>query len=243
MSCERYASEIVDHACGAGIGSDAAEHLRTCAACRRLFDEQQRAIASLDQDLQSVFAIAPSPEFVPGVLARVRQPAIDVRRRLWWSVSLAAAAALLLLAFALLRPASTPVVERRDAAVVSPPVSAPAVEPTQPKPAPAEIHPATAVTSKAGERRRDMKPVGAVEPPAAAQAEVLVASDASDALARYLTLVRRGAIDTSTLTNPGEQGVAAPGALAIVPLAVDALAIAAVEPRNGSGDQREPHEP
>jgi hypothetical protein len=58
-----------------------------------------------------------------------------------------------------------------------------------------------------------------------------------------MTLVRRGAVDTSTLINPDAQTVASPGELAIAPLAVDALAIAAVEQRNSSGEERRPELP
>ena len=76
MSCDRHTIAIVDHACGAEIAAEAAAHLETCAACRRLFDEQQRRLQDLDQELEVMLTIDPSERFVPGVMARVADRAM-----------------------------------------------------------------------------------------------------------------------------------------------------------------------
>ncbi len=62
----------------------------------------------------------------------------------------------------------------------------------------------------------------------------------SRALARYLALVRRGALDASTSTSSDGTGVAAPTELVIVPLAVDTLALTDVKAVIGPVSRREP---
>ena len=66
-------------------------------------------------------------------------------------------------------------------------------------------------------------------------------ADQSRAIARYLALVRRGALDTSAIVSADVTGVAAPTDLVIAPLSVDPLAVTDVENGVGPGvDRREP---
>ena len=98
MSCDRYTSAIVDHACGAEIAADAAAHLKVCAACSSMFDEQRRLLQDLDQELQVALAIEPSARFVADAMAGMKRSAERRRAIIWWSVPVAAAAVLVLLA-------------------------------------------------------------------------------------------------------------------------------------------------
>ena len=103
MSCERHTDAIVDHACGAEIAADAAAHLDSCAACRRIFDEQLRLLQDLDERLELALSIEPSPRFVPADLARVERSAFGFRNAMWWSGAAAAAAVLMIVTFGSLR--------------------------------------------------------------------------------------------------------------------------------------------
>ena len=63
----------------------------------------------------------------------------------------------------------------------------------------------------------------------------------SQAIERYLTLVRRGTLDTSALANPEKAGATTPTELEIAPLSVEALALPGDEYGSGSGvDRRGP---
>jgi hypothetical protein len=66
---------------------------------------------------------------------------------------------------------------------------------------------------------------------------VLVAADQARALARYLTLVRRGVLDTSGLPA-SENAAAAWGELVIQPLSVEVLPAAESENMSGSAVDR-----
>src|SRR5262245_12097250 len=97
MSCERYASAIVDHACGAEIAADAAAHLDACAECRRIVDQQRQVLQDLDHELKQLLAIEPSSRFEADVMARVQRPRLNWGSVMWWAVPAAAAALLLFL--------------------------------------------------------------------------------------------------------------------------------------------------
>jgi hypothetical protein len=77
--------------------------------------------------------------------------------------------------------------------------------------------------------------------PVEVQAAVVRPAVQSEAITRYLTLVRRGALDTSTLAEEKETGAAALADLVIAPLSVDALEMTDVGIRNGPAvDRRGP---
>jgi hypothetical protein len=240
MSCERHTSETVDHACGAEIAADAAAHLADCEACRRMFDEQLRLLQDLDRQLEEALAIQPSSRFVPDVLARVERPELRWRKMLWWSPAAAAAAAVLMLVtLGSLRSGEQRTADRRNPAAssnVSPArvadrTPSEAVPPTRPEP-----------VSRANSSRRRVAPArGVVERPSGVEPEVVVPAVQSQAIARYLALVRRGVLDASALARSNEADIVVPTDLVIAPLSVEDLAVTDVD--NGTGpdvDRRGP---
>jgi hypothetical protein len=227
MSCDRHTDAIVDHACGAEIAAEAAVHLDGCAACRRLFDEQHRLVRDLDQQMALALEIEPSPRFVPGVLARVERPAFGFRDARWWGGAAAAAAVLMIVTFGSL-PSSERRSEDQRAAAAPPQVSSLAVADRPPSPVTTVPSP-EATSQPIDSRRRVDRPRSVVGRPGGIEADVVVSAEGSRALARYLALVRRGELDASTLTSPGEAGLAAPSELVIVPLTVDTLAMTDVK--------------
>ena len=263
MSCERYANAIADHACGAEISGDAAAHLEICGSCRQLLEAQRRSMADLDRELALALEIEPSAEFVPDVMARVRRRRTDWRAVAWWGVPIAAAAALALAVLASLqagvrpivaptrsadasasaKPPSPPTIEARPGSTETKATSTEAKPPSiEAKPPSLEAKPPSSATRPSAVDRvhvNQQRPVG--NPAAvAAQAqhvepEVLVPAESARAMARYLGLVRKGAIDTSTLAEPKTSGNTTPTDLVIQPLAVDAIAMTEVEDRIGPG--------
>jgi hypothetical protein len=223
MSCERYAEAIVDHACGADIDAAAAAHLRSCDACAALFDRQQRLLHAMDRDLQRALEIEPSPGFAPAVRARVEQSAAG-RSTLWWGALAAAAVLLIVVAIASRQSPDAPIVSR-----VEPPAS-----PTAPDPPPLrdtsagpEQPPATGdVRQPLRFQQRRASRTRTPEPPVV-PVEVLVPPDRSQALDRYLALVRRGAFDATNLEP--RVGIAAAGDLTVTPLSVQELSVPDVE--------------
>jgi hypothetical protein len=224
MSCDRYATAIADHACGADLAPDVAAHLTACPACAAGLVQQRRAIAGLDDELQQMLAIAPSPFFVQRVQAQVRETSSPRRvRGLWWGG--VAAAAVIVLAVLFLT------VERQPPAAIQ--VQAPPTAKTPP--------PTPAAPPIDGPRIADVKKVLPTKPlvtekprvvsePLIAKAvepEVQVAPGQRQAVARYMALVRSGRLDTSSLeakvdedSTPKELVL---GALEIAPITVTEL--------------------
>ena len=118
MSCDRYTGAIVDHACGAEIAADAAAHLKVCAACSSMFDEQRRLLQDLDQELQVALAIEPSARFVADAMTGVQRSSQRRRAIIWWSAPVAAAAVLVLLALGSLRFGEQRPADRHEPAAV-----------------------------------------------------------------------------------------------------------------------------
>jgi hypothetical protein len=236
MSCDRHTDAIVDHACGAEIAADAAAHLDGCAACRRMFDEQRRLVRDLDEQMALALGIEPSPRFVPAAMAQVERAAFGRRTTMWWSGAAAAAAVLLLGTFASLRSGER-MGDRRPAAAVASVASAPAADraapPTTP---PASPGPRSRPIES---RRRVDRPRSAVERPGRIASDVVVPLSESRALARYLALVRGGALDASTLPSSDGTGADAPAELVIAPLAVDSLAVTDVNAGIGPVNRRD----
>lgn len=239
MSCERYTSAIVDHACGAEIAPDAAAHLGSCAGCRWVFDEQRRVLGDLARQLELALQIEPSARFVPEVLARVERSEFGGRSLMWWVVPAAATALLLLVTLASLRSGEPPAADRHATAVRPLVSSAPHADAVPSGSAPSttpEARPRLSHTRQHVDRPRVVvKRLGPAEP------EVLVPAARSQALARYLTLVRRGALDASALVGSEGTLAVAPTDLVIAPLSVEALAMTNVASGIGSGvDRRGP---
>lgn len=226
MSCDRHTDAIVDHACGAEIAAEAAAHLDGCAACRRMFDAQLRLMRDLDGQMALALEIEPSPRFVPEARARVERAAFGRRTTMWWGSAAAAAAVLMLVTFGTIRSGERRGEEQPAAAVASI-VPAPVADPTPPRTMPSAS--AGAMSRPIDSRRRVDRPRGIMDRPSRIATEVVVPASESRALARYLALVRRGALDASMLPSSDATAAEAPTELVIVPLAVDTLAVTDVK--------------
>jgi hypothetical protein len=240
MSCDRYTDAIVDHACGAAIAADAAAHLRSCAACRRMFDEQRQALQDLDRELETALAIEPSDRFVAETMARVERSSPRWRTVIWWSAPAAAAAAVLILVtLGALRFGERMPVDRREprapqtaAAVVPDRTPPPALPPTMA----ADHSPPAKVRARDTRTKVTVRDRGP-----RVEGEGMVRAAQSQAIARYLTLVRRGVLDASALATPDRAGAAPPSELVITPISVEPLTVPDGEDGSGvSVDRREP---
>ncbi len=205
MSCARYITAIVDHACGAGIAPEAARHLAACKACSARFAEQHRMLEGLDDELQRALAVVPSAAFARGVHSRIEHAPASSSRGLWWSACGVAAAILLVVGINVLRSADG----------VRPRVSDSALQPPATGAASAPIVPVVPpLVEEPREPRRTERPVAhrvrrgpAHEAQTAAlpAAEVLVPPDQQRAIAHLMRLVRNGTLDGSRLPV-GRQG-------------------------------------
>jgi hypothetical protein len=228
MSCDRYTVAIVDHACGAEIPADAATHLRTCGACSRLFDEQRRLLQDLDQELQRALAIEPSARFLPDAMAGVERSALRSRRIMWWIAPAAAAAALVLVTVTALRFGEQRPAGRHEPAAPPAASSAPAGERTTSNvtpSAPAQGASRQATARRRGERTKTVERTTTLtrDHGSRLHADVVVPAGQSRAIERYLSLVRRGALDTSALADSDRTSAATPADLVIAPLSVEAI--------------------
>jgi hypothetical protein len=239
MSCERYADAIIDHACGAEIASDARRHLEACDACHGRFDEQRRMMSALDAELQTALAIEPSPYFDSKVRTRIAQTAPASARTFWWPILTAAAVAMIALGVAAIR-------SMEDKSVAAPVDVARVTPSTQPTPtitrtpAPPPSPPRDTV---------DKTPEQTANPPASRprrrsgsslpEVEVVVSAEQSKAIERYMTLLRRGTLDTSSLVKEIPIAGEMP-ALAVGPLTVEPLAVPDVESGSGPAVDRTP---
>ena len=234
MSCDRYTDAIVDHACGADLAADAAAHLRGCAACRRIFEEQRQLLQGLDSDLQAALAIEPSAWFEAQTLAGLERSPIRRRRAFWWMAAAAAAAVVILGTLVAIRSGDHRPTDRQEAA--GRPVAPPAAVIEH---VPSSGAPAVAATNSApvssGPRRREPATVVARRQRGPTKPDVATVTTQAQAIARYLALVRKGAIDSSALADPNTIAIAAPGDLVIAPISVEALPVRNVERGTGPG--------
>jgi hypothetical protein len=205
MSCERHTSSIVDHACGADVTPDLAQHLAECASCAALLEAHRRAMSALDAEIQQALDVPVSNTFVRDVHARVQQ---EGRRSAWWlSWGIVPAAATVLLAV-WLRPV---------------PLQAPNL-PTAPRTSWAVSRTATIVpgalpTSVAPTARSVLATASAAPP------KVVVPADGRHAVSEYLRLVRQGTLDTSTLTTAPD----AAEDLVVAPLTIAPIVLSDIE--------------
>ncbi len=161
MSCDRYTDAIVDHACGADLADDAAAHLRGCAACRRIFEEQRQVLQGLDSDLQAALAIEPSAWFEAQTLAGLERSPIRRRGTFWWIAVAAAAAVIILGTLVAIRSGDPQPIDRQEAAgrPVAPPTTV--VEHVPSSGAPAVATTNSAPVSSGAPRRRERATVAA----------------------------------------------------------------------------------
>ena len=191
MSCEVYRPALTDVALGLAVPPALEAHLRACAPCRALLDEDRRLLGRIEGELESALQVVPSPGFLPRVRQRVQEPpVVPGRWRFWLVPAMAAAGAAWLF---LRQPAPVP--------VVAPP--APVAGEIAP-PTPLPIPPAPALVP---ERR-------AARAPRAAEPEVLVPLAEQQAFARYVADLER---HRRVLAGPPTLGTAADGVSAEMP--------------------------
>ena len=87
--------------------------------------------------------------------------------------------------------------------------------------------------SPATSRTRDGRGASAAGDPT--KPDVAIVTTQAQAIARYLALVRKGAIDSSALADPNTIAIAAPDDLVIAPISVEALPVRNVERGTGPG--------
>lgn len=213
MSCQRYATAIADHACGAELAPDVAAHLTSCPACAAQLVQQRRAIAGLDDELQQMLAIEPSPFFVQRVQAQVRDTASPRRARgLWWAV--AAAAAMVVVALLLIVDRQRPApIQVQTETTPAPTVS------KDPRNAAAPTAPTTRAPVTATHRIVPARPIAKAPEP-----DIQVRPGQMQAVDRYMALVRSGRLDTSTLTAKAEENQT-PTEMVIGPLEVNPISV------------------
>jgi hypothetical protein len=228
MSCERYADAIIDHACGAEISPGLAAHLAGCEACKARLDAQRRLIEGLEEEISLAVSVDASDTFARGVHARLEEASRRSLRMLWWSLAGATAAILIAVS---LRPAPPEI--QIDTRVPSTTLTerAPMIVPPAPSEAPLKAPPTPPV------HRVLVNPRPATIP----TVEVIVPADRADAVARFLALVRAGAVNSPAPVEPTETEPA-PSDLVVSPLSIEPIAVADVEfpqvaPAGGRGPQ------
>jgi hypothetical protein len=229
MSCARYISAIVDHACGAGIAPEAADHLATCQTCGARFAEQRRILEGLDDELQRALAVVPSAAFARGVHSRIEHAPAKSARVLWWSACGVAAAILLVIGINLVR-STDGVRPRLSDSALQPPATAATSAPTVPVVPPV-------VDRQQDARRTERRVVHHVrrrpahegQTVALPAAEVLVPPDQQLAIAHLMRLVRNGTLDASRFPVDRQGESATPAELVVPPLTIEPIAVPDVE--------------
>ena len=227
MSCARHINAIVDHACGAEIGPEAADHLAACGACSARFEEQRRVLGALDDELQLALAVVPSATFARRVHSRIEHAPARSARALWWSACGAAAAILLVVGMNVFRSADG--IRSRPSGPAPPPAAAarnvpavPAVPPVIARHDVRRFEPPVA-----HDVRR--KPARERQTAATPAAEVLVPPDQQRAIAHLMRLVRNGELDASRLPVSREGESVTPAELVVPPLTIEPIAVPSVE--------------
>ena len=234
MSCDRYTDAIVDHACGAELAAEAATHLRSCPACRRMFDEQRQMLHGLDADLQEALAIEPSAWFEAQTLAGLERSPRRRARAFWWAAVAAGAAVIILGTLVAITSGDRQPPDRQEAVArpVAPPPNATehatpsSTQAVAASSAPASSEPPRRISRAAVVARQEVRP---------ATTDRAMVTTQGEALARYLSLVRKGAIDSSALADQNATAVSAPDDLVIAPISVAALPVTNVERGIGPG--------
>ncbi len=223
MHCERYTAAIVDLACGAAITRDVAAHLETCAACRGMLEAQRQLLLDVDRQLRQAVAIEPSARFVPDVMARVQRPAIRSTRILWWSA--AAAALVALVTLGPMQLDRRPIAEGQASVALPPAPPTPVVDGI-PATAARALSGAAATSAQSDAPRRPDRRRRAVEEPHRRAPEILVPSTQSDAIARYMALVRRGSFGVTGLGSEQTAADSMGDEVRIAPLSIAGVSVA-----------------
>ena len=236
MSCDRYTDAIVDHACGA----DLADGCRGAPARLR----------GVPPDIRGAAAAAPGPRLRPARGAGNRAVRLVRGANIGGPRALADSSSARVLVdrrrrsgsrdhpgtLVAIRSGDHRPTDRQEAAgrPVAPPAAV--VEHVPSSGAPAVADQPTAHRSRVEPRgvasaRRSRR----VSSRATRKPDVAVVTTQAQAIARYLALVREGAIDSSALADPNTIAIAAPDDLVIAPISVEALPVRNVERGTGPG--------
>jgi hypothetical protein len=199
-------------------------------------EEQRQVLQGLDSDLQAALSIEPSAWFEAQTLAGLERSPIRRRGNFWWIAVAAAAAVIILGTLVAIRSGDRRLTDRQEAAgrPVAPPATV--VEHVPSSGAPAVVTTNSAPISTGAPRRRERATVTARQQPGDPKTpDVAIVTTQAQAIARYLALVRKGAIDSSALANPNTTAIAAPDDLVIAPISVEALPVRNVERGTGPG--------
>ena len=239
MSCERYADQVIDHACGAPLEAAAAAHLAACAACQAVVAEHREILAQAEADLKDALSLTPSPDFAARLSARL----VPVRPRPAWTsprwLGAAAAVAALLVAGVLvgtnLRDDRTGTSRRASAIAHRTPSPDVHLRPEVRPPSPAVAH-APSIDRRLGHTGTPR--AAAAVRPERGTFDVVVPADQLRALERLDQLVRAGVLDESTL--PAQN--AGTAELVVAPLVIPELTVRDINMPAASPDStgREP---
>jgi hypothetical protein len=219
MSCERYATAIADHACGADLAPEVAKHLASCVGCAGQLARQRRTIEGLDAELQQLVAIEPSPFFVQRVQAHVMTSPERRSFRAWWWGAIAAAAAIVLAVLLLVnnRQPPAPIQVR----TVTPPAAPTPADKPEPNRLVADSPTREEAPINRPQRVRPQRRLAKAPEP-----DVVVPQGQMRAVARYVELVRNGQLDTSALIASAEsEDDRTPTEMVVGPLTIKPLAV------------------
>jgi hypothetical protein len=228
MSCERYRRAITEHSYGAALPEPAADHLASCEKCGALRDESRALLQSFEDDLQRALAVDASPGFERGVRLRVQDASSRSTRVWWWSLAGVPVAVSIVLLLSLWPsvPTSSSSMPALPAAPIAraPALNVPALGLDL-----SRVQGQPAATRSA--RRRSLPPVDVMVPP-----------DHAQALSRFMTLVRDGNLDTSTLPAASTSEPSPPDDLVLAPLTIDPIPVPDMEiPLGPAASERRPH--
>ena len=221
MACQRFAAAIRGHALGAPLAAEAAAHLAACPVCRSTFDAERRVLATINEALADVAAVAPSAHFVSRLRAHVEGASGQWAQHRW--LMPAVAAALTLLAVSLIVPRFSP--ERAD------PREASSVRPAQVPPAAFARSPiddanaAVPVATLPRARRGHAQTLAAIR--SAAGPEVLVPEGERAAVGRLFASLRTGRPEVVSMLMRlrGSEAVTDTQAVTIEPLRIDPVVV------------------
>lgn len=235
MDCERYENLIADAALGsldASRESGLGNHLASCARCRAEFERERRLFGAIDRKMVETLAVEPSPDFVARIRLNIAQAEIPPASlgSLWFGFTprvWLAAACLGVLAVGIsvwrIRRGS-PVPQQAISAAVAKNVSPqPKVAPVPPAAARLAKLPRLAHTVTARQIKRTRR---APQVP-----QVLVEKDEAALVLNLYNAVRTGQVNGASLVTPPPGFKRdADGTLVPVPLKIEPIEIAALDP-------------
>jgi hypothetical protein len=234
MACRRFVDRLRAHAIGAPLDADAAAHLAVCSACLARLEGETRVQRAIDDAIDGVKAVGPSPDLLPRVRVEIEHRA-RTRRADGWALAPLVAVALVVLIVVVLKTTAS----RQPAASVTTTASdvnqPPAVRPTL-EAAPAVMRAPAARAPRAAETGTP-RAAATRAPRSPADPEVLVPAGERQAMDRLFQALRAGRPEVvSMLMRIGPVSSAPDAApLTVPPLRVESVPIPALP--GGSPDQ------